>query len=149
MHSVRHERYHPMPLPKMKIYPGLRIPRLKIEKVNSPEDVLANRRVKLCIYYEGNSFMKQIFHILYYLRSMVENGEADGWSWIHSRECEDSKTNDLIIQFDLDQQWVSDMIYFTGYLECGLERYGPYAEVCAVNLGRQRPCRRASVRNLK
>lgn len=37
----------------------------------------------------------------------------------------------------LGQTWFNDAIYFTGFIECGLERYGAYADVCKIELGLQ------------
>ncbi|VDM97356.1 unnamed protein product [Thelazia callipaeda] len=146
-------KYHPLVYPKLTIYPGLRISRLHIKWVNSSEGlkyfkivlsyIEKSKHIILNIQYAGEH-SKQVFHILYYIRSMVEKEEADGWTKIYSKECEAHGNSRLLIQFDrgeflkdfgINQKWISDAIYFTGFIECGFERYGAYADVCKVELG--------------
>ncbi|MCP9256854.1 hypothetical protein DINM_000088 [Dirofilaria immitis] len=130
------QKSHPLVYPRLRIYPGLRISRLHITWANSFEDITRTKHIILNVGYAGEH-SKQIFHILYYIRSMVEKGEAEGWTRIYSKECEASGNSRLRIQFDEGQTWFNDAIYFTGFIECGLERYGAYADVCKVELGLQ------------
>ncbi|VDK85375.1 unnamed protein product [Onchocerca ochengi] len=136
INSVHCKKSHPLVYPRLRIYPGLRISRLHITWSNSFEDITKTKQIILDVRYAGE-YSKQIFHILYYIRSMVEKGEAEGWARIYSRECEAGGNSRLRIQFDDGQTWFSDAIYFTGFIECGLERYGAYADVCKVELGLQ------------
>uniref|UniRef100_A0A915PYY9 Uncharacterized protein n=1 Tax=Setaria digitata TaxID=48799 RepID=A0A915PYY9_9BILA len=136
INSVRCKKSHPLVYPRLRIYPGLRISRLHITWANSFEDIGKTKHVVLNVRYTGE-YSKQIFHILYYIRSMVEKGEAEGWTRIYSKECEAGGNSRLLIQFDKDQTWFNDAIYFTGFIECGMERYGAYADVCKVELGLQ------------
>ncbi|KAM3716105.1 putative asparagine synthetase [Dirofilaria immitis] len=136
INSIRCKKSHPLVYPRLRIYPGLRISRLHITWANSFEDITRTKHIILNVGYAGEH-SKQIFHILYYIRSMVEKGEAEGWTRIYSKECEASGNSRLRIQFDEGQTWFNDAIYFTGFIECGLERYGAYADVCKVELGLQ------------
>ncbi|CAG9537836.1 unnamed protein product [Cercopithifilaria johnstoni] len=136
INSLRCKKSHPLVYPKLRIYPGLRISRLHITWLNSFEDITKTKHIMLNVRYAGEH-SKQIFHILYYIRSMVEKGEAEGWTRIYSKECEAGGNSRLRIQFDDGQTWFNDAIYFTGFIECGLERYGAYADVCKVELGLQ------------
>ncbi|KAK6109207.1 hypothetical protein QQG55_35095 [Brugia pahangi] len=136
INSLRCKKSHPLVYPRLRIYPGLRISRLHITWLNSFEDITKTKYIILNVQYAGE-YSKQIFHILYYIRSMVEREEAKGWIRIYSKECVASGKSRLRIQFDDDQTWFNDAIYFTGFIECGLERYGAYADVCKVELGSQ------------
>nr|CRZ22756.1 Bm8764 [Brugia malayi] len=147
INSLRCKKSHPLVYPRLRIYPGLRISRLHITWLNSFEanndsdyhpvtDITKTKHIILNVQYAGE-YSKQIFHILYYIRSMVEREEAKGWIRIYSKECVASGKSRLRIQFDHDQTWFNDAIYFTGFIECGLERYGAYADVCKVELGSQ------------
>ncbi|VDK87517.1 unnamed protein product [Litomosoides sigmodontis] len=136
INSLRCKKSHPLVYPRLKIYPGLRISRLHITRLNSFQDITKTKHIILNVRYAGEH-SKQIFHVLYYIRSMVEKEEAEGWTRIYSRQCEASGNSRLRIQFDEGQTWFNDAIYFTGFIECGLERYGAYADVCKVELGLQ------------
>ncbi|VDM09363.1 unnamed protein product [Wuchereria bancrofti] len=138
INSVRCKKSHPLVYPRLRIYPGLRISRLHITWLNSFEviDITKAKYIILNVQYAGE-YSKQIFHILYYIRSMVEREEAKGWTRIYSKECVAGGNSRLRIQFDDSQTWFNDAIYFTGFIECGLERYGAYADVCKVELGLQ------------
>ncbi|VBB32945.1 unnamed protein product [Acanthocheilonema viteae] len=136
INSLRCKKSHPLVYPRLRIYPGLRISRLHITWLNSFEDITKTKHIILNVRYAGE-YSKQIFHILYYIRSMVEKEEAEGWTRIYSKECESGGNSRLRIQFDEGQTWFNDAIYFTGFIECGLERYGAYADVCKVELGLQ------------
>ncbi|EFO20519.2 hypothetical protein LOAG_07971 [Loa loa] len=130
------KKSHPLVYPRLRIYPGLRISRLHITWLNSFEDITKTKHIILNVRYAGE-YSKQIFHILYYIRSMVEKEEAEGWTRIYSKECEAGGNSRLRIQFDEGQTWLNDAVYFTGFIECGFERYGAYADVCKVELGLQ------------
>uniref|UniRef100_A0A0R3RIX9 MATH domain-containing protein n=1 Tax=Elaeophora elaphi TaxID=1147741 RepID=A0A0R3RIX9_9BILA len=125
INSLRCKKSHPLVYPRLRIYPGLRI-----------SHITKTKHIILNVRYAGE-YSKQIFHILYYIRSMVEKEEAEGWTRIYSKECEAGGNSRLRIQFDESQTWFNDAIYFTGFIECGLERYGAYADVCKVELGLQ------------
>uniref|UniRef100_A0A915AEJ1 Uncharacterized protein n=2 Tax=Parascaris univalens TaxID=6257 RepID=A0A915AEJ1_PARUN len=124
-------REHPLRFPVLNASTDM--PILEIELGNGQHDVAKNKRVLLEVRYDFASNDQKV-RIFYYMRSIAESVATYGWQSALCAPCTVGQLTKVLLVFDPRQNFVHDVLFVIGYVECGGGRRGRWSDVCFVNL---------------